>query len=98
MAVTHHPPPDASAVFWYGCNLLRHGDILRLTARFLEAVGSEWNISLFHYRNHGSSSGRVLAGIQVPPTSANNFAAHMQELGYQYTEESGNPAVRLFLS
>jgi hypothetical protein len=39
MAVTHHPLPAERAVFWYGCNLLRHGDILRLTARFLEAVG-----------------------------------------------------------
>ena len=66
--------------------------------RFLQAVGSDWNISLFHYRNHGSSSGRVLAGIQVPPASAASFDAHMQELGYQYTEESGNPAVRLFLA
>jgi threonine dehydratase len=66
--------------------------------RFLQAVGSDWNISLFHYRNHGSSNGRVLAGIQVPPASAASFDAHMQELGYQYTEESGNPAVRLFLA
>ena len=66
--------------------------------RFLQAVGSDWNISLFHYRNHGSSSGRVLAGIQVPPASADSFAEHLQELGYQYTEESGNPAVRLFLA
>ena len=39
MAVTHHPLPAERAVFWYGCNLLRHGDILRLTSRFLEAVG-----------------------------------------------------------
>jgi threonine dehydratase len=66
--------------------------------RFLRAVGSDWNISLFHYRNHGSSNGRVLAGIQVPTASAASFDAHMQELGYQYTEESGNPAVRLFLA
>ena len=64
----------------------------------LKEVGSDWNISLFHYRNHGSSNGRVLAGIQVPPASAASFDAHMQELGYQYTEESGNPAVRLFLA
>ncbi len=39
MAVTHPPLPAERAVFWYGCNLLRHGDVLRLTARFLEAVG-----------------------------------------------------------
>ncbi len=66
--------------------------------RFLEAIGSDWNISLFHYRNHGSSSGRVLAGIQVPAASAASFAEHLRELDYQYTEETGNPAARLFLA
>jgi len=65
--------------------------------RFLKAVGTGWNISLFHYRNHGSDYGRVLAGIQVPPPSAAEFLEHLAELGYAYVEETGNPAYRIFL-
>ena len=65
--------------------------------RFLEAVGAHWNISLFHYRNHGSDYGRVLAGVQVPPEDAGRFAGHLGELGYVYTEETQNPAYRMFL-
>jgi threonine dehydratase len=65
--------------------------------RFLEAVGTHWNISLFHYRNHGSDYGRVLAGVQVAPADATTFAAHLGELGYVYTEETANPAYRMFL-
>jgi len=65
--------------------------------RFLEAVGVRWNISLFHYRNHGSDHGRVLAGVQVAPDDAEEFARHLGELGYPYTEETANPAYRMFL-
>jgi len=65
--------------------------------RFLEAVGTHWNISLFHYRNHGSDYGRVLAGVQVAPDDSATFAAHLVELGYVYTEETANPAYRMFL-
>jgi threonine dehydratase len=65
--------------------------------RFLEAVGSRWNITLFHYRNHGSDYGRVLAGIQVPPATRDDFLLHLDELHYPYTDESANPAYRLFL-
>ncbi len=65
--------------------------------RFLEAVGARWNISLFHYRNHGSDYGRVLAGVQVAPADADEFAQHLRELGYPFTEETGNPAYRMFL-
>ena len=65
--------------------------------RFLEAIGSRWNISLFHYRNHGSDYGRVLAGIQVPIESRNEFLAHLDELHYPWVDESLNPAYRLFL-
>lgn len=66
--------------------------------RFLTAVGDQWNISLFHYRNHGSDYGRVLAGIQVPSASHVAFAQHLAELGFNYTEETVNPAYRLFLA
>jgi threonine dehydratase len=65
--------------------------------RFLEAIGSRWNITLFHYRNHGSDYGRVLAGIQVPPATRDDFLLHLEELHYPYTDETANPAYRLFL-
>jgi len=66
-------------------------------ARFLDAIGARWNISLFHYRNHGSDFGRVLAGIQVPPADAADFAAHLDALGYRHVEETGGVAHRMFL-
>ncbi len=65
--------------------------------RFLEAIGAVWNVSLFHYRNHGSDYGRVLAGIQVPPATREEFLLHLDELHYPYTDETANPAYRLFL-
>jgi len=65
--------------------------------RFLNAIGSRWNISLFHYRNHGSDHGRVLAGIQVAPAERADFMLHLQELHYAYTDETANPAYKLFL-
>ena len=66
--------------------------------RFLQAIGARWNISLFHYRNHGSDYGRVLAGIQVPPADRGEFLEHLRVLHYAYVEETGNPAYRMFLS
>jgi threonine dehydratase len=66
--------------------------------KFLQAIGSGWNISLFHYRNHGSDSGRVLAGIQVPPATRTDFLLHINDLQYAYTEETENPAYRIFLA
>ena len=65
--------------------------------KFLQAVGGRWNISLFHYRNHGSDYGRVLAGIQVPPGERADFLQHLNELHYAYAEETDNPAYRMFL-
>jgi len=65
--------------------------------RFLQSIGSSWNISLFHYRNHGSDYGRVLAGIQVPRAEREDFLRHLQELHYPFTDETANPAYRLFL-
>jgi len=65
--------------------------------RFLQAIGSRWNISLFHYRNHGSDYGRVLAGIQVPPGERNDFLQHLHDLHFAYTDETANPAYRMFL-
>jgi len=65
--------------------------------RFLEAVGTRWNISLFHYRNHGSDHGRVLAGIQVPAREREELRLHLAELRYACVEETANPAYRMFL-
>jgi threonine dehydratase len=66
--------------------------------RFLDAMSGGWNISLFHYRNHGADVGRVLCGFQVPAGEMKAFRAFLAKLGYQYWEETGNPAYRLFLS
>jgi threonine dehydratase len=65
--------------------------------RFLEAVGARWNISLFHYRNHGSDYGRVLAGIQVPAAQRPELLLHLNDLHYSYVEETSNPSYRIFL-
>ena len=64
---------------------------------FLTHLGGRWNISLFHYRNHGSAYGRVLMGIQVPAGDYEAFDRFLREVGYQYREETGNPAYRVFL-
>ena len=65
---------------------------------FLQAIGTDWNISLFHYRNHGSDYGRVLAGIQVAPAETVELEAHLAQLGYAHWDETGNPAYRMFLA
>jgi threonine dehydratase len=64
---------------------------------FLRAIGTRWNISLFHYRNHGSDFGRVLAGVQVPDAGLAEFHRHLADLGYPWWDETGNPAYRMFL-
>ncbi|MEO1036770.1 MAG: threonine ammonia-lyase, biosynthetic [Pseudomonadota bacterium] len=66
-------------------------------ARFLRAVGSGLNISLFHYRNHGSDYGRVLAGIEVDDAHVAELTEHFDSLGYPYWDETDNAAYRLFL-
>ncbi|MDJ0701245.1 MAG: threonine ammonia-lyase, biosynthetic [Woeseiaceae bacterium] len=65
---------------------------------FLNAIGTRWNISLFHYRNHGSDYGRILAGIDVPLDETDELEAHLADLGYPHWEESDNPAYTMFLS
>ena len=65
---------------------------------FLHAIGTDWNITLFHYRNHGSDYGRILAGIDVPADETEELEAHLQDLGYAHWEESDNPAYSMFLS
>jgi len=65
--------------------------------RFLTHMGEHWNISLFHYRNHGADYGRVLMGLQVPPREEGALQPFLDAIGYAYREESDNPAYRLFL-
>jgi len=64
---------------------------------FLTSMGGNWNISLFHYRNHGSDFGRVLVGIQVPPAERPQFCQFLKDLGYEHFEETDNPAYQSFL-
>lgn len=63
---------------------------------FLEAMSGRWNISLFHYRNHGAAFGRVLMGIQVPKPERKIFRQFLDTVGFAYREETQNPAYRLF--
>lgn len=65
--------------------------------KFLDTMGHDWNISLFHYRNHGADYGRVLVGMQVPPEDKADFKTFLDNLGYPYWDESSNPAYQLFL-
>ncbi|GBE10844.1 L-threonine dehydratase biosynthetic IlvA [bacterium BMS3Abin12] len=65
--------------------------------RFLTRIGHRWNISMFHYRNHGADYGRVLVGIQVPRGDHARFIEFLEGLGYPYREETGNPVYGLFL-
>lgn len=64
---------------------------------FLDKLGGRWNISLFHYRNHGADFGRVLAGFEVPPAEMEAFEAFLDGLGYRYQYERDNTAYELFL-
>jgi threonine dehydratase len=100
-----HAPRDMSA---QGPDSLGHELLYRFEfperpgalMKFLETMSQGWNISLFHYRNHGADIGRVLVGIQVPskkPADMKAFRTFLKELGYNYTDESKHPAYQLFL-
>ncbi len=65
---------------------------------FLNTLGERWNITLFHYRNHGAAEGLVLAGFDIPPDSRDAFDEHVAALKYQCLDVSDNPAYRFFLS
>jgi len=65
---------------------------------FLTSIGKRWNISLFHYRNHGAAYGRVLVGMQIPKDQRKQLTSDLDKLGYPYWEETENPAYHLFLA
>ncbi|HEH9418944.1 TPA: threonine ammonia-lyase, biosynthetic [Aeromonas sobria] len=66
--------------------------------RFLETLGCRWNISLFHYRNHGADYGRVLCAFELPDEDIAAFHDYLREIGYRWKEVSDDPAYRLFLT
>ncbi|WP_145169436.1 threonine ammonia-lyase, biosynthetic [Rubripirellula lacrimiformis] len=65
--------------------------------RFLSSMAPGWNISLFHYRNHGADYGRILVGIQVPPNDHAALQAFLGDRGYPFAEETENPVYQMFL-
>ena len=65
---------------------------------FLNTLGGRWNISSFHYRNHGSANGRVLVGLQIDKQDDGNFKAFLKDLAYEFAEETDNPAYAMFLA
>ena len=66
--------------------------------KFLDTLGERWNITLFHYRNHGAAEGLVLAGFDIADADRGEFDTHLAKLGYLYQEQTDNPAYKFFLS
>ncbi|KAG0335748.1 hypothetical protein BG004_008342 [Podila humilis] len=64
--------------------------------QFLEGLRAGWNVSLFHYRNHGSDMGKVLAGLQVPEEDNEDFTRYLSSLNYHWVEETNNPLYKQF--
>lgn len=89
----HPPEPLAERLFSF--EFPEHPGAL---LKFLTTLQSKWNISLFHYRNHGAAFGRVLAGFEVPASDANAFQQFLTELGFVYQEETESLAYKLFLN
>jgi threonine dehydratase len=65
---------------------------------FLDLLGERWNISMFHYRNHGAAYGRVMVGIQVPAQDSPQFDEFLRLTKYPFQEETGNIAYQTFLA
>ena len=65
--------------------------------KFLTSLGSRWNISMFHYRNHGAAFGKVLMGVQMPKTERKEFQQRLDEVGFEYKEETKNLAYKVFV-
>jgi threonine dehydratase len=65
--------------------------------KFLTGLGQRWNISMFHYRNHGAAYGRILVGIQVPKRERRQFEQVLEQINYPFCEETDNRAYRLYL-
>ncbi|MCX8650626.1 threonine ammonia-lyase, biosynthetic [Gilliamella sp. B2776] len=66
--------------------------------KFLQTLGTNWNISMFHYRSHGTDYGRVLAAFEITKTATQEFDKHLTKLGYGFHNETQNPSLKLFLT
>ena len=88
-----HPPEDLDERL-FSFEFPEHPGAL---FKFLTTLQSKWNISLFHYRNHGAAYGRVLAGFEVPESDAIAFQQFLTDVGFVYQEETHSPAYKLFL-
>lgn len=66
--------------------------------KFLDQMEPDWNITLFHYRNHGADYGRILVGLQVPDRDRLRMTERLDQLGYPYEDETSNPVYRMFLN
>ncbi|MFP5382668.1 MAG: threonine ammonia-lyase, biosynthetic [Gammaproteobacteria bacterium] len=89
-----HPPPSGKQELVFRFEFPERPGALM---KFLDRLGQRWNISLFHYRNHGAAYGRVLAGFQVGPGDRRAVEQSLRELGYPFSDETDNPAYALFL-
>jgi len=67
-------------------------------SNFLGKLGGRWNISMFHYRNHGAAYGRVLVGLQVPAEARGEVPIFLDSMNYRYRQETDNKAYQFFLS
>jgi threonine dehydratase len=65
--------------------------------KFLSGLGQRWNISMFHYRNHGAAYGRILLGVQVPRAERREFREVLEAVGYPFWDETRNRAYQLYL-
>ncbi|HTJ95852.1 MAG TPA: threonine ammonia-lyase, biosynthetic [Rhodocyclaceae bacterium] len=92
-----HAPQAAQHEILYRFEFPERPGALMNFFNHMEQARADWNISLFHYRNHGADYGRVLIGMQVPPKDKKAFAAFLKQLGYRYQDESDNPVYKLFL-
>jgi threonine dehydratase len=88
----HAPTADNERVFRF-----EFPELPGALLHFLNQMSAGWNISLFHYRNHGADYGRVLTAIQVPQEDNEKFTEFLKNLGYHYREETQNPAYKIFL-
>jgi threonine dehydratase len=92
-----HPPAAAQHEILYRFEFPERPGALMNFFEHMQQVRGDWNISLFHYRNHGADYGRVLIGMQVPPKDKKAFNTFLKTLGYRYQDESDNPVYKLFL-
>ncbi len=88
-----HPHQDLGEVVYSIQFPERPGALLK----FLSSLGGRWNISMFHYRNHGAAFGRVLLGVQMPQSERRDFQQSLNGLGFEYQEETKNPAYKIFV-